>query len=254
MPELLQILVIALLPPAGNFAGGMLAEIVKTTPARLSLALHAAAGIVLGVIAIELAPRAFEGMPVWGASLAFLAGGGAFLLLEAVVEKLTRTRPDSDDPVPLRANAKRVGPWIIYAAVAIDLFSDGLLVGAGSSLSFGLALLLAIGQVTADIPEGFAAVANFKAKGIPRAQRILLAASFAIPMVVAALLSFLVLRDLPEVYQLGALAFIAGLLLVAATEEIVGEAHEADCDTRASVLAIAGGFALFGLVSGYFGG
>ena len=37
---------------------------------------------------------------------------------------------------------------MIYAAVSLGLFSDGLLIGADSSLSFELALVLAIGQVT----------------------------------------------------------------------------------------------------------
>jgi len=141
---------------------------------------------------------------------------------------------------------------MIYAAVSLDLFSDGLLIGAGSSLSFELALVLAIGQVTADIPEGFAAVANFKDKGMPRSRRLLMSASFAVPILIAALASWLLLRGQDERVQLIVLAFIAGLLLVAATEEIMGEAHEAACDTKRSVMAIVGGFVLFALVSSYF--
>ena len=252
MTELLQIVLLALLPAAGNFAGGLLAEVIKTTRASLSLALHAAAGIVLGVIAMELAPRVFEGIPPWLAGVAFMAGGGAYLLLDAIVERLTSRVGDAGDNLTVRPAARSAGAWMIYAAVSVDLFSDGLLIGAGSSLSFGLALVLAIGQVTADIPEGFAAVANFKDKGIPRPRRLLLSASFAIPIVLAALVSYFLLRGQSASVQLMVLAFIAGLLLVAATEEIIGEAHEAACDTKASALSIVGGFILFALVSSYF--
>jgi ZIP family zinc transporter len=51
---------------------------------------------------------------------------------------------------------------------------------------------------------------------------------------------------------LSALAFTAGLLRLAAGEEIIGQAHDAACDTRASVLAIGGEFVLFALVAAYF--
>ena len=249
---MLQIVLLALLPAAGNFAGGLLAESIKTTRASLSLALHVSAGIVFGIIAMELAPRVFEGLPAWLAGLAFMAGGVAYLLLDSVVEKLTSRAGATGSDLTVRPAARSAGRWMIYAAVSVDLFSDGLLIGAGSSLSFSLALVLAIGQVTADIPEGFAAVANFKDKGFHRSKRLLLSASFALPIVVAALLSYFVLRGQGPVVQLTVLAFIAGLLLVAATEEIIGEAHEAACDTKASALSIVGGFVLFALVSSYF--
>lgn len=255
MPELLQIVLLALLPAAGNFAGGLLAEAIKTTRASLSLALHAAAGILLGVISVELVPRVFEEVPAWLAGLALMAGGGAYLLLDMVVEKLTSRANEpaaAADTRTVRPASSSAGAWMIYAAVSVDLFSDGLLIGAGSSLSFELALVLAIGQVTADIPEGFAAVANFKDKGVPRSKRLLLSASFALPIVAAALVSYFLLRGQSAVVQLTVLAFIAGLLLVAASEEIIGEAHEASCDTKASALALVGGFVLFALVSSYF--
>lgn len=252
MPEFVQIIMLALLPAAGNFAGGLLAEAIKTTRANLSLALHAATGIVLGVIAMELAPRAFGGLPAWLAGIAFLAGGGAYLVLDSIVEELTSRGDPAGYVQNVRAASGSAGAWMIYAAVSVDLFSDGLLIGAGSSLSFELALVLAIGQVTADIPEGFAAVANFKDKGMPRSKRLLMSASFALPILVAALASYFLLREQGPAVQLTVLAFIAGLLLVAATEEIIGEAHEAACDTRLSALSTAGGFVLFALVSTYF--
>lgn len=113
-------------------------------------------------------------------------------------------------------------------------------------------MLLAIGQVTADIPEGFATLSNFKDKGVPRGRRLLLSSSFVVPVLGGALLSYLLLRGQSEAIQLTALSFTAGLLLVAASEEIVGEAHEAAPDSRWSALAISAGFVLFALVSSYF--
>lgn len=59
----------ALLPGLGNLAGGMVAEFVRTTPKLLNLALHAASGIVIGVVAIELIPEALDNLAVGGGSL-----------------------------------------------------------------------------------------------------------------------------------------------------------------------------------------
>lgn len=248
MGELGHVLLLALFPAAGNILGGLLAELIATTRDRLSIALHMSAGIIFAVIAIELAPRVFEGPAPWFAMAAFFAGGMLYVGIEDVVERLTGTTETDLTP-----STQKSSGWVIYAAVAVDLFSDGLLVGTGSSISLGLAVLLALGQIAADLPEGFATVSNFKAKGMPRRRRLLLSLSLIVPSVGAALLAYLVLRNAPAAVQLTALAFTAGLLLVAAAEEIIGQAHEAANDTKWSTLAISGGFVLFAAVSMLFG-
>lgn len=68
------------------------------------------------------------------------------------------------------------------------------MIGAGSAVAAGLGLLLALGQVMADLPEGFATVANLKDKGVPRRKRLMLSAAFAVPVLLAASLAFLLLR------------------------------------------------------------
>ena len=144
--------------------------------------------------------------------------------------------------------------WMIYVAVAVDLFSDGLMIGAGSAVATSLALVLALGQVLADVPEGFATIANFKDKDLPRRQRLILGASFAVPVLLAATLAYVLLRGQGEALKMAALVFTAGLLTVAAVEDMIVEAHESAEDTRGSVLAFVGGFVLFTLVSAGLGG
>lgn len=241
--EYLSVLALAIMPALGNFSGGLLAEYVRTTRRTLSLALHAAAGIIVAVVAIELMPEALGGAPPWTVVLAFLLGGVFSVVLERGVDALNDR---------FGGGEASTGAWMVYAAVAVDLFSDGLMIGVGSAVSFSLALILAIGQVTADIPEGFATIANFKDKGVPRSRRILLSASFAIPVLLGATLGYWLLRDADQIWQLSALAFVAGLLLVAAMEDMIVEAHEAAADTRWSALSLVGGFALFTLIASYF--
>lgn len=252
MADFLNVLLFAIFPAAGSFVGGLAAEFTQTTRKMLSLALHLAAGIIFGVIAIELAPRAFGGAPPWLAGAGFILGAGFYLVLDSLVTRWTGDNREAAGEALSSAGSAKGGAWMVYAAVAIDLFSDGLLVGVGSSISLALAVLLALGQAAADLPEGFAAIANFKHKGVPRARRLMLSASFLIPVLAGAMLSYFLLRSAPEAIQLAALAFTAGLLLIAASEELIGEAHEAACDTRSSTFAVAGGFVLFALVASYF--
>lgn len=234
-----SVLLLSFLPGLGNFGGGMLAEYRGASKRMLNFALHAASGIVIGIVAVELLPEALGGLAGWWIAAAVFAGGVTYILIETGVERLQK-RSGGDE---------RTGMWMIYIAVAVDLTSDGLMLGTGTAVSTGLGIALAAGQVLADIPEGFAAVANMRENGISRKRRILLSASFIVFCVGAALLSYLLLRGAPEGVKLAALAFVAGLLSVAAVEDMLEEAHGAREDSRRSILAFIGGFALFILVS-----
>lgn len=242
MNEYLTVLALAALPAAGNFAGGLVAEFFPTSDRVLSLALHTAAGIVLAVVGVELMEQVLQAQPPWIPVLAFVAGGGAAVGLDVLVGFI-RGR--------FGGGSGGGGAWMIYMGVAVDLFSDGLLIGTGSTIGLGLGLLLALGQVPADVPEGFATIASFKKQGVPRRKRILLSASFALPIVLAATLGYWAVRGAPEIYKLSLLAFTAGILLTVAVEEMVTQAHETE-DARWDSLLLVAGFALFALITVYF--
>ncbi|MEQ8483931.1 MAG: peptidoglycan-binding protein [Pseudomonadales bacterium] len=230
------VLGLSLLPGLGNLAGALLAEF-GTTRRRLNLALHGASGIVIAVVAIEIMPEALENLSGWWIALAFSGGGLAYLATEMLLEK-TQSGQDAN-----------TGMWMIYVAVAVDLSGDGLLVGSGSAVSTSLAIILAAGQVLADFPEGYSVIANMRENNVPRKRRILISLSFPVYCVIAAFAAFLLLRDAPEAAKYAALSFVAGLLTVAAVEDMLNEAHDATTDSRGSVLAFIGGFVLFTLVS-----
>src|SRR5690625_2902848 len=185
MEDFLIVLGLALLPALGNFTGGLLAEFLQASKRGLNRALHAAAGIILAIVAIDLMPRALENISAWTIALAFALGGLAYIAIGAAIEHLQKRGANS---------SRNTTMWMLYAAVAMDLFSDGLMIGAGSAVSSGIALILALGQVLADVPEGFATIANFKDKNIPRGRRFWLAASFVLPVLVATTLAYFLLR------------------------------------------------------------
>lgn len=235
---ILAVFLLSLLPGAGNFAGAMLAELGRTSPRLLNWALHAASGIVIAIIAVELMPEVLRGLSGWWIAAAFAGGGATYMLLEWLIERRQQ-----------RTGRDRTGMWMIYIAVAVDLTSDGLMIGTGAAVSPALAMVLAAGQVLADVPEGYATLATFRDKGLGRRARIALAASFFLYVVGSALGSYFLLRGAPEPMKMAGLAFVSGLLMVAAVEDMLSEAHEAREDTRHSVASFIGGFVLFTLVS-----
>lgn len=243
MGDLATVALLALLPPAGNLAGAVLAEVLPVTDRWLNRALHTAAGVVVAVVAFEIFPPALDVAAPWILSSAFLAGGMLYVGAQALIGKVTSEEDG-------RAEGRM---WMIYLAVSTDLFADGLLLGAGASVSTSLGIALAAGQVLADMPEGFASIFTFRANGVPRRRRLLLSVSFFVPTFVAAGLAVAVLRDAGEVVQYAALVVAAGLFTVAAFEDMVKEAHASKEDSVLSPLALIGGFTLFGLVSGALG-
>lgn len=238
-------MLLALLPAGGNMAGGVLAEFLRVSQRTLSFALHAAAGILFAVVGVELMPEVLEGATPWLMLLLFVGGGAFAIFLDAAMD-LARTRAECR-----RGGDVAATPWGIYFGVAVDLFSDGVIIGTGSTIDPALGALLALGQVPADLPEGFATIATFKAKGVRRRRRLLWSASFALPILIGATLGFWAVRGRPPGVQFGLLAFTAGILLTVAVEEIVVEAHREE-DSRWASLFLVGGFALFALLAAYF--
>lgn len=244
MNEFLTVLILSLLPAFGITVGGLLADRFAVSEKTLSLALHGAAGVVLGIVAVELLPEALRAETPWIIILAFFLGGVFFVLMDQALG-LIRERFGAGSAGEAGGSA-----WLIFFGVAVDLFSDGVMIGTGSTLSFSLALLLALGQLPADIPEGFATIAAFKRRGIPRAKRLLLTAGFTLPILLGATIGYWAVRGQPDIYKFALLAFTAGVLTTVVVEEIVPEAH-ADGEARLAALVFVGGFSLFALLSTY---
>lgn len=237
--EYLVILGFVALPALGNFAGGLLAELVTISNRVLSLALHAAVGVVIGVVAVELIPTALETEVPWVVILAFFCGGLIFIVLDRSIEyvqsRFSRTKGSAT-------------AWMIFGGVCIDLFSDGVMIGTGSTIEFELGLLLALGQVPADIPEGFATIATFRRQGLSLRSRLWLAGAFTLPIVLGATIGFWGLRTASNLAKLIVLGFTAGLLTTVVVEEMVPEAHR-NGESRLAAIVLVSGFTLFALLA-----
>lgn len=243
MNEFLTVLAFAALPALGNFAGGILAEFIVASDRTLSLALHAATGVVIAVISLELIPESLQVDAPLMTVFSFVAGGLFFVAIDQVTQ-LVKIRFGSGET--------DVGAWMIFLGVAIDLFTDGVMIGTGSTIATGLGLLLALGQVPADVPEGLATIIAFKRQGVPRRRRFQIAATFAIPIFLGATIGYWLMRGQSELVKMALLTFTAGILTTLVVEEIIPGAHQDD-EARLATLLFLGGFALFGLLSAFLG-
>lgn len=240
MDDFAKALLLALLPLSGNVAGAIVGEFVDVSRRTLSLALHAAAGIVLAVVAVELLPQALQVEPAWATIVAFGAGGLFFVITDRAVDLVAERR----DGESTRA------PWMILFAISVDLLGDGIMIGTGSTINLSLGLLLGLAQIPANAPEGFAATAAMKRRGLPRSKRLILITAITLPVLLGATAGYWLLRDQSLVLKMATLAFTAGILTTAVVEEIVPESHEGG-EARLATLFFVGGFLLFMTLASY---
>ena len=240
----LTILLLALLPVAGNMLGVALAEWRQPPPWLTGAAMHAAAGIGTAVAATELLPRADERIETWILALAVIAGS----LVSVSLSRLTRLLKTT-----IAGSGSRATTWGAFAAIGIDLFSDGLMTGSGSAISASLGLLLALSQVLGNMPGGFAIAANFRKAEVPRTKRLGAMALYPAMPILGALMGFLALQGAGDLLTGLVLAVFAGLLLTATIEDIIPEADQPGAPRRISSPSFAVGFVALLLMAAYLG-
>jgi zinc transporter, ZIP family len=240
MNEFILVILFSLLPAIGTFAGGTIAELFNISKQTYSLALHAATGIIFAVISVVLIPQALKASSPWIVILTFVLGGVFFITMDQLIN-FVQGRLGED---------KSTAAWSIFFGVAIDSFTDGIMIGTGALINIQLGLFVALGVVSADIPEGFATIAAFKARGINRKMRIFLNLLASLPVFVGATLGYFLVKGQPLIVEYAILAFAAGILLTITAEEIIPESHK-NGEARLAALVLISGFALFTLISTY---
>jgi ZIP family zinc transporter len=238
----LSVLALSLLPLLGNFLGTAVAELSRTPRWVIGAALHAAAGVAVALVGIDLMPRALEATATWLFLILFGAGALVSYLLAQAADWVSRAVQGGSG-----------GAWMVYMATAADLLSDGLMTGASAAVSTELGLLLALSQVVANVPAGFATMSNFRSQDVSRRVRLASAASFAVPVILGVTVGFIALRGASETAQAGALAIIVGILLVTTIEDLVPEADKPGTSRPVSTASFVAGFAFFALLASYFG-
>ncbi len=239
MPQITLVLLYALLPFIGNAIGAALAESVRTPRWVTGAALHAAAGIAIALVSVDLFPRVLGQLPIWQIVIGFLLGAGASVGLAHLVTVLQRKR----------VLAGQRTAWLVFSAIAADLVSDGLITGAGTAIGTSFGFLVAASQSIANIPGGFAVAAGLRETGVPFRTRGLVTAAMITPILASALLgAWLLGNATPDIKNM-AICIIAGVLLLATVEDVLPQGDKPEPHRWISTSAFSLGFAGFALLA-----
>lgn len=238
--SLFDVLLLALLPTLGTVLGVLLAEWRKPPEWLTGGALHMAAGLATAVAAMELLPRAQERSETWAIAIAILIGAGVSVTFYRLSNGMQGGRGSTLI-------------WGAYTAIAIDLFSDGLMTGGGGAVEGNLGVLLAASQIVGNLQGGFAITAGFRHAGFSRNTRLKAALSYPLVPLAGAGAGYLALNGASAGLAGFVLAVFAGLLITATIEDLVPEADQPGAPRRISSPSFAAGFVLLLLMSAYFG-
>jgi len=241
MSDYVTVLALAALPAVANVGGGLLAEVLVIRRRTINLVFQWVAGMLLGVVGIELMPRALRTTHPWLVVLAFILGGGFFLLLEE--EILPKEKSLS--------MGETIGhPWALFSGILVDLFITGVVIGAGVTVERKLGVLLAVSLLVVDAPEGFLTNANLRSHGVAVTTRLALLATLGFSVFLGATVGYAVLRGHDPLAKLALLAFAAGMLLTLVADEMLPEARESG---DVGIVLLLGGFAVTAALSVYVG-
>lgn len=238
--DILRLFALALLPVVGMVLGALAAEKWRLSHRALGAVLHAAAGVATAVVSIELMPQALGNIAPWQLVVGFLLGALVSVLMANGVRRAVKG-----------LGLGQAGAWKVYLVTAVDLFGDGLMVGIGSAVAGGLGFVLALSQVIANLPGGFVTVAQLRSRDVSRKIRLGAAASLFVPVFIGAAAGYWLLRGQSDAMQNAALAFVAGLLLLATIEDLVPEADEPETPRWITTASFAAGFCFFALIALY---
>jgi len=198
-------------PVLAGIAGSVLA-MVRTPSAPLVAGVqHLAAGVVMAAVAGEVLPDLTERGSVGLVVAGFAAGVALLVILQ---------RFEGDEPT---TEAIPLGFLIV---LGVDLFVDGLLVGAGAAVSTRTAVVLTIALTVEVLFLALAATLQLARARVGKLRAVLTIAGVCLLLAVGAILGSLLLAGAGDATLTVVLAFAAAALLWLVVEELLVEAHE----------------------------
>ncbi|GAA5512305.1 hypothetical protein Dcar01_01019 [Deinococcus carri] len=212
MPNVLPILEFTLIPVAATLLGGVWATFRVPSALTRSAFQHLAAGVVMAAVAGELLPEITAQHRPSGLILGFALGVVVMLVLRQFTERLEE-----------RAGSGNLG---LIAAVGLDTFIDGLLIGVGFAAGPTVGVLLVVALTLELLFLGLSVAAELAQSGASRGRTIGTVAGLTLALLVGATLGGSLLSGVQDFTLEVVMAFGAAALLYLVTEELLVEAHE----------------------------
>jgi zinc transporter ZupT len=241
------IILFLVLVTGGTLVGGLVPLMRNWTRETLSVLLAFGSGILLAVIFLQMIPATVETIGMAGGA-AILAGFVLTSLLETSLHAHRHTgghEHDSQPPFALVGGMVAVG-------LALHSMLDGLVLGAGMMLpeiapSVFFAILIHKG------PDAFALSTVLMAARRRRSRIVLVQGLFSLTTPLAALLAYLLLRNVSQEFVAVALGVASGILLAVASEDLLPEVHrQRGAYLLVSALALLAGISLVAAYTFFF--
>lgn len=232
-------LLYSLIPLLAALVGGVVAAVREPGPTLRSALQHFAAGVVVGVAALELLPDA-DKAPLTTLIPAFLLGVLVMLAVRALGRRLEGPEAEGEEAA---VQAPR-WPLGLLAATGIDLLVDGLLVGIGFAIDPAVGLVVTIALALEVLFVAVAISTTLAHRHVSRSGVILIPLALTVLLSVGAAIGALFFAGLSRETLAPVLAFGAAALMYLVTEELLGEAHEEDERAVVSFMFFLG-FAVF---------
>lgn len=225
------------IPVIATIAGAAGAA-VRPPGARLTAAIqHLAAGIVFAAVALELIPpvRA-QGIVV--AVLGFSVGIVAMYGLQRLTTWLERE--DDPDPAASRSTDGAGAPVGLLVATAVDVFIDGLVLGAGFAAASRTGVLLTVALTLELVFLGVSVAGALLGGGLDARRAVAACSGVALLLAAGTGVGAVALSGASADVLGVMLGFGAVALMYLVTEELLTEAHEVAETSWATALFFVG--------------
>ena len=239
-----------LIPLAATVAGAAVATSRPPSPRVTSAVQHLAAGVVFAAVALELIPPVRErnaGVAVIGFSLGIVVMWGLRRLTDRLESSVAAIEP-ANPPVRRLAGASAG----LLLAIAVDVFVNGAVLGAGFAAASRTGLLLTVALTLELLFLGLSGAAALLGEGARAARVILTSAAIGALLTLGTAIGVLLLDGASANVLDTVLAFGAVALMYLVTEELLSEAHEVPDTAWATALFFVG-FLVYLLVSELLG-
>jgi ZIP family zinc transporter len=216
-------------PVVAAIIGAIAASLARPGAKLTSGVQHFAGGVVIAALAGEVLPDLRKDGHLVVVIIAFAAGVGFLIALEAYSRR-----------VEARTNAPVI-PIGLIVTVGIDLLIDGVLVGVGATLGNRQALIITIALTLEILFLALSVTGELIGRGASRRTAALVPSLLGTITAVGAIGGAAIFGNANTTTQAAVLAFGAAALLYLVTEELLTEAHETR-DTPALTAAFFLGF------------
>jgi len=204
--------------------GGVLGAYWNAPTQVTGVLLAFASGSLIAALCFELFPEAYELGGAWRAGLGLLAGGTAFVLANAALDRWVAGSAEPEQREKLQRGASGGVGWALLAAVTLDGIPEN--VALGVSLVEGASYTLLVAIFFSNLPESLVGAVAMREGGRSAREAILVWTICAIVLALAVILGRAVFAGADEGLLAICLAFAGGAVLASLADTLMPEAFE----------------------------